>query len=84
MTPPLLDGAESGHCGKAYNFATCSIKPEEWSANSTLMRKENGPCCSMGGWCGETDGHCGAGVDFREISEGIFIPMLIILFINYL
>ena len=73
MSPPLLDGVDTGRCGKPFNFAACSIKPEEWIANNTLMRKDNGPCCSLGGWCGLTDGHCEPGTDFREISEGIFI-----------
>ena len=88
MTPPLLAGVDKGRCGRPFNFATCSINPGEWiedeRINSTLMRQGNGPCCSLGGRCGGTESHCVLGIDFREISEGIFILMLIILFINYL
>ena len=70
QSPPLLDGKDSSRCGKEFNNAICSINQTDWAANATLSRKKNGPCCSQAGWCGDTDGHCEAGLDFRSISEG--------------
>jgi len=67
-----LNGPKSSRCGKPFNNTVCSINPADWAANSTLERKQSGPCCSGGGWCGDTDAHCEGGLDFREITKGTF------------
>ncbi|RKF55475.1 Aldehyde oxidase GLOX [Erysiphe neolycopersici] len=50
MSMAVAGGAETkdGTCGATYNNSVCG----NWA---------NGNCCSMYGFCGNTDGHCGEG-----------------------
>ena len=81
MTDPILSGENYHRCGPKFNFATCSLKPADW----TVKQPHNGPCCSPNNYCGETAAHCDRGVDFRElfstdtfqVKRGTFIPSLI-------
>ena len=70
MNPPVLSGLNYHKCGPKHNHAICSTKKSDWKVKNL---PDNGPCCSLNGYCGETTDHCNyPGVDFREIISDEF------------
>lgn len=48
-----------GRCGAGFNDFVCGFWPQ-------------GTCCSSGGWCGDTDAHCGDGC--QSGCDGVPLP----------
>lgn len=61
-------GSTEGHCGTGCISGKCKEGGKSTNGrcgagfrNATCLGTSYGPCCSAGGWCGDSDSHCGDG-----------------------